>query len=225
MSSYILNFSLEPEQRYKELVLSINTKEISDELNEIYKAFLPKNLPGIDTAIKTMMKLQKNKVAYLNELVYWQKTLKLKFHKLMILQVLIELNPDAFKKFAYTATVNSSEILCYIGFVGFFSIKSSDFFLSVSSQKDEKYKSDFDYIKNMFTKNSSNISKYILSSHLTRQIFDTNLQYYEALGFAIHQPVFCPMVYKFESYDSYPNLFKTSPIHIFRKLMKYRIYY
>jgi hypothetical protein len=122
--------------------------EISDELNEIYKAFLPKNLPGIDTAIKTMMKLQKSKVAYLNELVYWQKTLKLKFHKLMILQVLIELNPETFKKFAYTATVNSTEILCYIGFVGFFSIKSSNFFLSVSSQKDEKYKSDFDYIKN-----------------------------------------------------------------------------
>jgi hypothetical protein len=229
MQKIIIDLNLEPEIRYKDVISRFNLLEITNKLNSIYHDFLPTNIPGINNMISMMMKMHKSKITYKNELSYWSKTFDLGFHKIMILQLLFEINVNInpklislLKDIQYEAILIKNDVkfeaTCFLGFSGLANASNNTYSISMTSDKIIKYKSEYDYIKHIFTKHSNAITKYMLSSQLIRYIFENNLSYYEALGILCSQPIFSPAIYTFTNLEINDYIFKTLPIQMQKNL-------
>jgi hypothetical protein len=225
MQKFEIDLCLNLENRYQHVISRFNIPEITNSLNKIYNDFLPTNIPGINNMISMMMKVHKSKISYKDEINFWSKTLNLGFHKIMILQLLFDINPELINilnQIQYQAIISKNDVkfeaICYLGFIGITNASNLIYSISIKNDKIVKYKSEYDYIKHVFTKHSNAITKYMLSSQLIRHIFENNLSYYEALGMLNSQPVFSPAIYTFSNLENYINNFKILPIQIQKNL-------
>lgn len=89
-----LDLDLEPAQRFDYLVSQYNVKLIGIKLNKIYDEFESKyNFK--DLSPRDVVNIFKYRIPYLKELEFWSCTLNIHLHKLLILQLWVELNTQS----------------------------------------------------------------------------------------------------------------------------------
>ena len=252
MKHFHINLNLPIEQRYKEVIDSygdVKIKEIAKNFTQVYKNFLPNN-PLIDSAIKVNINLHKKSIMYREEIKFWSKVFDVPFYRVMMLQLLYELNagcttickngvmirtmdwPMKFlKDITYTASfsLNGEKIydgVCWLGSVGIFTGKNTEFSIAINYRRITSHKSIYDYFKHMHSKYKNVIEGYWPVSYLVRNIFEKNyskLEMYNALN---TNPVISPTYFTLNYFDHekfHPVVFQRSPLGCRRFTGKYVI--
>lgn len=101
---FIIDLDKKLSRRYKKLIKSYDIKKIGDKLNEVYCQYLPK-IPFINSLVSMITSARhkvpvakpgfcasKSKIMYLDELEFWAKIFGVEFHKILVLQLLYEIN-------------------------------------------------------------------------------------------------------------------------------------
>ncbi len=94
MLKIILDLDLPPAQRFDQLVKNYNVKLIGIKLNKIYDEFESKH-NFKDLCPRDVVNIFKFRIPYLKELAFWSNTLNIHLHKLLILQLWMELNTQS----------------------------------------------------------------------------------------------------------------------------------
>lgn len=236
MHSVIINLDLPIEKRYENVVKLFDVKKLSQCFNNIYESFLPK-IPMVNNMISLSIKANKKKIMYKDEVKYWSNILDLPFHKIMIVQLLLELYSgcttavhqnkmyrvvdsdfDFLKEFTYQVKfINNSgylyDAICWLGNIGVFTAKNTEYSIAINQRKIQ-CKSSFEYVKSLFTKYSNAISTYWPVSYIVRHIFENKLSKFETFNMLNGQASICPTFFILNYFDS-----SQSPV-IFERQMK-----
>lgn len=230
MKKFIINLDLEIQHRYVEVIRYFKIDEISKHLNKTYKEFLP-NIPGIDSLISISIKSNKDKIKYAEEIKYWSKVLGLKFHKVMLLQLIYELVAGCttfvkdnimyrsmdfplpyLKDMTYGAVfVKNNKIIyegvCWVGGIGIFTGSCKDYSIAINYRRLPGKNTPFEYVKKIFTKYSKTVNQFFPVSYLTRYIFENSLSRIEAFTLLNGASIIAPTYYilNYHINDEYPN--------------------
>jgi len=229
MKNFIIDINLPVKERYKHILENFDLQPLSKELEKIYEDFLPKT-PMINNFISLSMKSHKKEMLFKDEIDFWSKSLKLAFHKIVILQLIFEMNLEAssgsilenlktkyifLNNYIYEAEIYRDktklyDTISFPGLVGNIIGKNNVFETELQYKQIVKFKTSFDYMKDTFTKHNSSIIKYQPITYTLRQILENQKSYYEFFGHILSCNVFAPVKivikYKIDSICKIPDL-------------------
>lgn len=221
----IIDLDEEPIKRYRQLVKKYDIKSISKNLSDVYEDF-KFNIPFFDSIISTLTSVHKDKIMYYDEIKYWSELLELDFHKVMIMQLLYELNSacttfvipisnirtmfrtmdwaiNFLKEITYQAIFIKNgkpifEAVCWLGSVGIFTAKSliNDYSLAINYRR----------VNNMSM--SQVMQNYLLTinmnwpvSYLVRNILENEFNYEKALFNLSYAKTISPVYYIINNFN------------------------
>lgn len=231
----IIDLDEEPKKRYRQLVKKYDIKSISKNLSDVYEDF-KFNIPFFDTIISTLTSIHKDKIMYYDEIQYWSELLELDFYKVMIMQLLYELNSgcttfvspinnvrtmfrtmdwamDFLKEITYQAIFVKNgkaiyEAVCWLGSVGVFTGKSlvNDYSLAINYRR----------VNNMSM--SQVMQNYLLTinmnwpvSYLVRNILENGLDYEKALFNLSCAKTISPVYYIINNFNEKATIIRRIP--------------
>jgi len=230
-----INLDEKIENRYLELIDLFDIKTISKEFLQIYNSLKP-NIPSFDNLISGLVNLHKDKIMFFDEIKYWSDVFEIEFHKVLIMQLIYELNSacttfvvpidgintmfrtmdwsmDFLKSITYQAifyknNVPVYEAVCWLGSIGVFTGKSliHDYSLAINYRRVNDI-SIFQIYKNYL--NSVNMHWPV--SYLTRYLLENSFTIEQVLHNLINASTISPVYYILNNFKSEPIIIRRTP--------------
>jgi len=230
-----IDLDKKPAERYCQLISQYNIKTISKRMAQVYEDFKPE-ISLFDTAISTLVNLHKDKIMYYDEIEFWSRLFGLDFYKVMIMQLLYELNSgcttfivpiddtktmfrtmdwdmDFLRDITYQATFVKNgkqiyEAVCWLGSVGIFTGKSliHDYSLAINYRR----------MNDIST--SQIIQNYLLTinmnwpvSYLLRNVLESEFNYEKAFFNLSCAKIISPVYYIINNFNDIATIIRRTP--------------
>ncbi len=235
MKKFNINLDLEPKDRFKQLEQEFDLNLVKQKYEEVYEGYKP-NIPFLETIISMIVNLNKDKIMFYDEILFWSKKLEVPFYKVVIMQLLYEVNSacttfvgkfdgentmirtmdwpmDFLKEFTYHATFykNSKPIyegVCWLGAVGLFTGKSitQNYSLALNFRRTKEVS-----LATIFNNFKNTISSYWPVAYLTRYSLENNFSQDEVTNMLETCPLISPVYYILNKFNSNPIIFQRDP--------------
>ena len=231
----IIDLDKEPIHRYCQLVKQYDIKSISKKMAQVYEDF-KLDIPFFDTVISTLIVSYKDKIMYRGEIQYWSNLFELDFYKVMIMQLLYELNSgcttvvipvsnvrtmfrtmdwamDFLKEITYQAIFIKNgkaifEAVCWLGSVGVFTGKSltNDYSIAINYRR----------VNDMTTKQIMQNYLFTINmnwpvSYLVRNILENEFDYEKAFYNLSHAQIISPVYYIINNFNHKATIIRRTP--------------
>jgi len=235
ISKVKINLDEKIDNRYSELIKKFNIKYISKQFLQIYNSLKP-NIPFLDNLVSGLVIIHKDKIMYFDEIKYWSEIFEIDFYKVLIMQLIYELNSacttfvvpidgintmfrtmdwsmDFLKSITYQAIFYKNnlpiyEAVCWLGSVGIFTGKSliHDYSLAINHRRLNDV-SIFQIYKNYL----NSINMHWPVSYLTRHLLENNFTVEQVLDNLSNAPTISPVYYIFNNFNSEPIIIRRTP--------------
>ena len=230
-----INLDKNPKARYGNLVKNYDIKQVSKKFTQVYEEF-KLSIPFFDTIISMLITMHKDKIMYLEEIQYWSELFNVDFYKVMIMQLVYELNSgcttfvipidgvrtmfrtmdwamDFLKDITYQAIFIKNnkpifEAVCWLGSVGIFTGKSlnNNYSLAINYRR----------VNDMNT--SQIIQNYLHTvymnwpvSYLVRNILENDYDYDKALYNLSFAKTISPVYYVINNFNDKATIIRRIP--------------
>ncbi len=220
------------EDRYSEVIKHYTPRieSISKKIEEIYHEYLPK-IPLFNTSLNILINFHKEKILYYDEIEYWSKIFNINFHKILILQLLYEMNSgctsvvykgvmyrtmdwpmEFLKELTYQGRFLKNgrviyEGICWLGSVGLFTVKSPHYSISINYRR-VKNVSLLTLINNYLNL----VNMHFPVSYLVRHIVESEMDSDSAIDALKKYKIVCPVYYTINVFDRTPVVIQRDPI-------------
>lgn len=231
-----INLDEKIENRYLELLNLFNIKYISQEFLQIYNSLKP-NVPFLDNIVSGLVNLHKDKIMYFDEIKYWSELFEIDFHKVLIMQLIYELNSgcttfvvpidgintmfrtmdwsmDFLKSVTYQAVFYKNntpiyEAVCWLGSVGIFTGKSliHNYSLAINYRR----VNDISIIQ-IYENYLNSINMHWPVSYLTRHLLENSFNMEQVLYNLSYALTISPVYYILNNFNSEPNIIRRTPV-------------
>lgn len=214
------------EERYSDIVSHYNIKNISKKINDIYDEYITSlGIPFLNFTVKMMIQLNKSNIMYRDELQFWSNKFNMPFHKILILQLLYEINSgcttfvydrimyrtmdwpiDFLKEITYHGIFVKNNKMIYegigwIGSVGLFTAKTLDYAISINYRRINNV-GLYSILKNLF----NIITLKFPVSYLVRYIVENQMNTSDAINILKKIDVISPVYYTINVFDGIPSI-------------------
>lgn len=230
-----INLDEKIDNRYSELIKQFDIKYISKQFLEIYNSLKP-NIPFLNNLVSGLVNLHKDKIMYFDEIKYWSEIFEIDFYKVLIMQLIYELNSgcttfvvpidgintmfrtmdwsmDFLKSITYQAIFYKNnlpiyEAVCWLGSVGIFTGKSliHDYSLAINYRRLNDV-SIFQIYKNYV----NSINMHWPVSYLTRHLLENSFTVEQVLHNLSNALTISPVYYIFNNFNSEPIIIRKKP--------------
>jgi hypothetical protein len=225
---FIIDLDQKLEKRYKKLIdfYKNKIKKIGSKLNEIYDTYVS----CFDYVLKILVHFNQTKIIYSDELEFWSKQFDMPFHKVLVLQLLYELNSgcttvvhdhmmyrtmdwpmDFLKEITYHGKFMKNnkiiyEGVCWLGSVGLFTAKTNEYSISINYRRVNEV-GIRTLIKNYF----NIVNMYFPVSYLVRYVVENELNSHDAIESLKKCNVISPVYYTINRFDDNPLIIQRDP--------------
>ena len=226
---YEINLDLEPSDRFNELIKNFDIRIISKTINNIYDKFTSSLSIIMNNIIKSIISKNIGKVMYFDEINYWSELFQIPFHKVLVLQLIYELNSacstfvtninenqtmirtmdwamSELKEMTYIGQFYKNDKLiysgvCWLGSVGMFTVKSHEHNYSVAIN----YRKTMDMsLISVLENYNKTINMFWPVSYLLRYLIEQNLSYELVIKNLNESPLISPTYYIVNKFDAKP---------------------
>lgn len=235
MKKIIINLDLNPNERFRQIEKEFDLNKVKQKYEEVYEGYKP-NIPFLESIISMIVNLNKDKIMFYDEIQYWSEKLEVPFFKVVIMQLLYEVNSacttfvgnfdrkntmirtmdwpmDFLKEFTYHATFHKNnkpiyEAICWVGAVGIFTGKSitNNYSLALNFRRTKDVS-----LTTIFNNFKNTISSYWPVAYLTRFVLENDYDIDTVKNILESCPLISPVYYILNNFNSNPMIFQRDP--------------